>query len=88
MRSWHFWLVGSRGFTTDSRTGGMAGQRMYDVTVVTPTTSTLVALRKGKQEVGPRDHHSGRRKGKREYTYGKYKSKGGFNNGAVNKKYL
>jgi hypothetical protein len=44
--------------------------------------------KKGKQEVGPRDHHSGRRKGKREYTSGKYKSKGGFNNEVVKKKYL
>jgi hypothetical protein len=36
---------------------------------------------------GPRDHHSGRRKGKQEYTSGKHKSKGGFNKEALKKKY-
>jgi hypothetical protein len=37
--------------------------------------------KKGKSESGPRDHHSGRCKGK-------YKSKGGFNKEALKKKYL
>jgi hypothetical protein len=40
----------------------------------------------GKSESGPRDHHSGRRKGR--YSSGKYKSKGGFNKEALKKKYL
>jgi uncharacterized OsmC-like protein len=43
--------------------------------------------KKGKQEAGPRDHHSGRCKGKREYTSSKHKSKGGFDKEAL-KKYL
>jgi hypothetical protein len=34
------------------------------------------------------DHHSGRRKGKREYISNKHKSKGGFDNQALKKKYL
>jgi hypothetical protein len=34
------------------------------------------------------NHHSGRRKGKREYTSGKYKSKGGFDKESLKKKYL
>jgi hypothetical protein len=42
--------------------------------------------KKGKSESGPRDHHSGRRKGK--YSSGKYKSKGGFNKEALKNKYL
>ena len=42
--------------------------------------------RKGKSESGPRDHHSGRCKGK--YSFGKYKSKGGFDKEALKKKYL
>ena len=42
--------------------------------------------KKGKSESGPRDHHSGRRKGK--YSSGKYKSKGGFDKEALKKKYL
>jgi hypothetical protein len=42
--------------------------------------------KKGKLESGPRDHHSGRRKGK--YSSGKYKSKGGFDKEALKKKYL
>jgi hypothetical protein len=37
--------------------------------------------KKGKSESGPRDHHSGRRKGK-------YKSKGGFDKEALKNKYL
>jgi hypothetical protein len=41
--------------------------------------------KKGKSESGPRDHHSGGRKGK--YSSDKYKSKGGFNKEAL-KKYL
>jgi hypothetical protein len=42
--------------------------------------------KKGKSESGPRDHHSGRRKGK--YSSDKYKSKGGLNKEALKKKYL
>jgi hypothetical protein len=42
--------------------------------------------KKGKSESGPRDHHSGRCKGK--YSSGKYKSKGGFDKEALKKKYL
>jgi hypothetical protein len=42
--------------------------------------------KKGKSESGPRDHHSGRRKGK--YSSSKYKSKRGFNKEALKKKYL
>jgi hypothetical protein len=45
-------------------------------------------LKKGKQEAGPRNHHSGRRKGKRKYTSSKHKSTRGFNKEALNKKYL
>jgi hypothetical protein len=33
--------------------------------------------KKGKQEAIPCDHHSSQRKGKREYSSDKYKSKGG-----------
>jgi hypothetical protein len=44
--------------------------------------------KKGKQEAGPRDHHSGRCKGKWEYTSNKQKSKGGFDKEALKKKYL
>jgi hypothetical protein len=40
----------------------------------------------GKSESGPLDHHSGRRKGK--YSFGKYKSKGGFDKEALKKKNL
>jgi hypothetical protein len=42
--------------------------------------------KKGKLESSPRDHHSGRCKGK--YSFGKYKSKGGFDKEALKKKYL
>jgi hypothetical protein len=42
----------------------------------------------GPQEADPCDHHSDRRKGKREYTSGKHKSKGGFDKQALEKKYL
>jgi ferredoxin len=42
--------------------------------------------KKGKSDFGPRDHHSGRRKGK--YSSGKYKSKVGFNKEALKKNYL
>jgi hypothetical protein len=45
-------------------------------------------LKKVKQKVISRDHHYGRRKGKREYTSGKYKSKRGFDKEALNKKCL
>jgi hypothetical protein len=54
------------------------GQKMDTSTTATPTTLFPVAPMKGKQKAGPHDHHSGRRKGKREYTSGKHKSKGGF----------
>jgi hypothetical protein len=40
----------------------------------------------GKSESSPRDHHSGRRKGK--YSSDKYKSKGGFDKEALKKNYL
>jgi hypothetical protein len=53
----------------------------------TPTTSSSVAPKKGKQEDASRDHHSSQCKGKREYSYDKYKSKGGFEKEAL-KKYL
>jgi hypothetical protein len=43
--------------------------------------------KKGMQEASPRDHHCSQRKGKREYTSGNHKSKGGFNKDAL-KKYL
>jgi hypothetical protein len=42
--------------------------------------------KKGKSESSPRDHHSGRCKGK--YSSDKYKSKGGFDKEALKKKYL
>eukprot|EP00267_Zea_mays_P043388 XP_020395469.1 uncharacterized protein LOC103629069 [Zea mays] len=42
--------------------------------------------KKGKLEAGPRDHHSGRRKGKRD-TSSKHKSKGGFDKEALQRKY-
>jgi hypothetical protein len=42
--------------------------------------------KKGKLEAGPRDHHSGRRKGKRD-TSSKHKSKGGFDKEALKRKY-
>jgi hypothetical protein len=42
---------------------------------------------KGKSDVGTRNL-SGRRKGKREYTSGKFKSKGGFDKEVLKKKYL
>jgi hypothetical protein len=42
--------------------------------------------KKDKSESGPRDHHSGRRKGK--YSSSKYKSKGGFDKEMLKKKYL
>jgi hypothetical protein len=44
--------------------------------------------KKGNQEAGPRDHHSSRCKGKREYTSSKYKFKIGFDKEALKKKYL
>jgi hypothetical protein len=44
--------------------------------------------KKGKQEASPHDHHSGRCKGKREYTSCKHKYKGGFDKEALKKKYL
>jgi hypothetical protein len=43
--------------------------------------------KKDKSEVGPRDH-SGRRKGKREDTSSKHKSKGRFDKETLKKKYL
>jgi hypothetical protein len=42
--------------------------------------------KKGKPEAG--HHHSGRHKGKHEYTSGKHKSKGSFDKEALKKKYL
>jgi hypothetical protein len=44
--------------------------------------------KKGKHEAGSRDHHSGRHKGKQEYTSDKYKSKGGLTKEVLKKKYL
>jgi hypothetical protein len=41
--------------------------------------------KKGKQEASPHNHHSGRCKGKREYTSGKHKSKRGFDKEALKK---
>jgi hypothetical protein len=46
------------------------------------------APKKGKSEFGPRDHHSGRHKGKYSSSKYKSKSKGGFNKEALKKKYL
>jgi hypothetical protein len=44
--------------------------------------------KKRKKEASPLDHHFGRRKGKLEYSFGKYKSKGGFDKESLKKKYL
>jgi hypothetical protein len=44
--------------------------------------------KKGKHEAVPRDHHSGRRKGKREYSSDKSKSKGEFDKETLKNKYL
>jgi hypothetical protein len=44
--------------------------------------------KKGKLEAGPCDHQFGRCKGKRKYSSGKYKSKGGFYKEVLKKKYL
>jgi hypothetical protein len=41
--------------------------------------------KKGKKEASPRDHHSGRRKGKREHTFGKHKSRERFDKEALKK---
>jgi hypothetical protein len=53
-----------------------------------PNAFVANSPKKGKQEVGPRDHHSGRWKGKRMYTTGKHKSKGRFDKEALKKKYI
>jgi hypothetical protein len=45
-------------------------------------------LNKGKPEAGSRDHHSSRRKDKREHSSGKHKSMGRFDKEALKKKYL
>jgi hypothetical protein len=68
--------------------GGVAGSRMDASTGVTSTTSSPIAPRRAKQEAGTCDHHSGRHKGKREYSSIKYKYKGGFDKEALKKKYL
>jgi hypothetical protein len=44
--------------------------------------------KKGRQEDGLHDHHSGHCKGKRENSSNKYKSKGGFDKEALKNKYF
>jgi hypothetical protein len=61
---------------------------MVATTVATSVTLLLVAPKMSKQEAGSRDHHSGRRKGKKDYTFDKHKSKGGFDKEVLKKKYL
>jgi hypothetical protein len=67
-----------------SRRRGRSKDRCYNGG--DPDHFVVSCPKKGKSESGPRDHHSGQRKGK--YSTSKYKSKGGFDKEALKKKYL
>jgi hypothetical protein len=83
MRSWHLWPAGSRGYTTTVWWCGGSKDGCYNYGDL--DHFVVSCPKKRKSESGPRDHHSGRRKGK--YSSGKYKSKRGFDKEAL-KKYL
>jgi hypothetical protein len=80
--SWFMWFHNNR------QNNDMVGPRT-DATIATnPDHFITSCTKEGKQEVGPRDHHSGRRKGKREHATSKHKSRGRFDKKAIKKKSL
>jgi hypothetical protein len=55
---------------------------------IDPDHFIVSCSKKGKPEASQRNHHSGRRKGKHEYTSSKHKSMGRFHKEGLKKKYL